>query len=791
MNEQYNSRFFTVRKRIIDDFFSRMNPVQRQAVYATEGPVLILAGAGSGKTTVIINRIANMIQFGDAYTSEHVPEQITEDDVQFLEDYANGENWEMERAFGLIKNRTVLPWNILAITFTNKAAGELRERLTAMLGEQGNDVNASTFHSACARILRKEIEHLGYSRSFTIYDTDDSLRIIKAALKELRLEEKQFAPKSILAAMGRAKDNLLTPAQFSATANEDFRQEVVGKVYTIYQERLKSANALDFDDIIMLTVRIFQEFPEVLDHYRRRFRYVLVDEYQDTNHAQFELVRLLAAKSGNLCVVGDDDQSIYKFRGATIENILQYEDTYPGTQVIRLEQNYRSTGIILQAANAVIENNQNRKGKSLWTENEEGEKLRVYRALDEHGEARFICDQIQEHLQNGEHYSDHVVLYRMNAQSQVLEQGMVKAAIPYRIIGGLRFYERKEIRDVIAYLSVINNPSDTLRLRRIINEPKRKIGDSTLTVISEIAAGAETFVFTILENADKYPALVRKAADLTAFASMIRGFIGLVGTIPLDELLDKLLEESGYMNMLRAEGFEGLSRIENVEELKSSMKRYEEENPEGSLAGFLEEIALYTDLDKYDPHADTVVLMTMHAAKGLEFNHVFIAGMEDGIFPGMQSIYDQELIEEERRLAYVSITRAKKQLYLSTAAQRMMFGQTMRNRPSKFLQEIPKELYDLEDSTVTRRVAAKDMPAAKKKYSDHARDTGVGQSVYSADSEGAETYRPGDTVISKSLGEGMVISSTPMGKDYLLEIAFQKGGTKKVMATFARLRKKN
>lgn len=761
--------------------------MQRQAVFTIDGSVLILAGAGSGKTTVIINRIANMVQFGDAYTSEHMPERITEDDVDFLEEYARGENWEMERAFSLIKNRTVNPWNILAITFTNKAAGELRERLAAMLGSVAADINASTFHSCCVRILRREIEQLGgYSSKFAIYDMDDCVRLVKGALKELSLEEKRFPPKGILAAIGRAKDDLKTPAEFAATVGDDYRLQVVSKVYEIYQRQLAAANAVDFDDIIMLTVRLFRQFPETLEHYRNRYRYVMVDEYQDTNRAQFELVRLLASQSGNLCVVGDDDQSIYKFRGATIENILQFEDTFPGAKVFRLEQNYRSTGTILDAANAVIEYNTERKGKRLWTQNDSGVKIQVHRAADEGEEARFVADTISENVKNGSRFSDHVVLYRMNAQSNMIERGLVKYGIPYRIIGGLRFYERKEIKDIISYLSVINNQNDTLRLRRIINEPKRKIGESTVAAALEIAAGTELPVFELLETADQYATLGRKAVDLMAFASMMRRLINMTGTCPLDELLDALLEDSGYLKMLQAEGFEGQTRIENVDELKTSMKRYEEENDDPSLSGFLEEIALYTDLDKYDPDMDAVVMMTMHSAKGLEFDNVFIVGMEEGIFPGMQSMYEPAQIEEERRLAYVSITRAKKRLYISTAAQRMMFGQTMRNRPSRYLSEIPAELCEIEDTTVIRRQQIQSEPR-KPRISAANKTVGVG--ITPKPSSDDCSLKAGDSVSHKVFGAGMVLSVTPMGNDHLVEIAFESVGTKKVMAKFARLRK--
>ena len=790
MDRQLQERFLAVRRRIIDGFFSRMNPVQRQAIFTMDGPVLILAGAGSGKTTVIINRIANMVQFGDAYTSNSVPEGLTEGDVDFLEAYADGENWEMERAFQLIRHRPVMPWNILAITFTNKAAGELRQRLADMLGETAAEVNASTFHSCCVRILRREIEKLGYRGNFAIYDTDDSLRVIRAALKQLNLDEKRFSPKSILGEMGRAKDRLIGPEAFEGTVGDDFRLQVVAKVYKLYQQQLREANAVDFDDIILLTVRLFQQFPEALDYYANRFRYIMVDEYQDTNQAQFELVRLLSSARGNLCVVGDDDQSIYKFRGATIENILQFEDQFPGAQVFRLEQNYRSTQTILDAANAVIAHNTERKGKTLWTQNGTGEKLTVYRAFDENEEARFICDTIQENVRQGARYADHVILYRINAQSQVLERGMVKAAIPYRIIGGLRFYERKEIKDIISYLSVLQNPADTLRLRRIINEPKRKIGEGTVASVVQIAAGEGVPVFQVLERAEEYASLGRKAEDLMKFARMMRSLMDRVDTIPLEELLDQLLEETGYLEMLRAAGFEGQTRLENIEELKSTMKRYEQESDDPTLAGFLEEVSLYTDIDRYDPEADAVVLMTMHSAKGLEFDYVFVAGMEEGLFPGVQSMYDPAQVEEERRLCYVSLTRAKKRLYLTTASQRMLFGQTMRNRPSRFMAELPPEDCDVTDQAAAHRAqVVANAPKKRPRYTQADRMLGVGQAPAPAASGEQLDFKPGDTISHKVFGPGMVLSVTPMGNDQLVEAAFERVGTKKVMARFARLKK--
>ena len=594
------------------------------------------------------------------------------------------------------------------------------------------------------------------------------------------------------AAIVLAKDELMTPEDYAAQAakGEDFRMEMISKVYTRYQQRLQSANAVDFDDIIMLTVQLFRQFPEVLDHYQNRFRYIMVDEYQDTNHAQFELVRLLSQGRGNLCVVGDDDQSIYKFRGATIENILQFEDTFPGAKVVRLEQNYRSTSTILDAANGVISHNTERKGKNLWTQNGQGEKIQVRRTVDEGAEAQFICDTIQENVRNGAKYSDHVVLYRLNAQSQMLERGMVKAAIPYRIIGGLRFYERKEIKDMVSYLSVLDNPADTLRLRRIINEPKRKIGESTINQVMEIAIGEQIPVFQVIETAENFPILGRKAADLMAFGKMMRELMDQVGECPLDELLDELLEKTGYLKMLREQGLEGQTRLENIIELKSSMARYEESNEEPTLSGFLEEISLYTDIDKYDPDTDAVVLMTMHSAKGLEFPYVFVAGMEEGIFPGTQAMFDPAQVEEERRLAYVSITRAKKQLYLTDAAQRMLFGQTMRNRPSRFLGEIPQELCETSDETIARRqMVAERIAAMPKKQWITANDKRLGVGEKAVAQQDTTVFQAGDQVTHKVFGKGLVLSVTPMGNDQLVEVAFEKVGTKKIMAKFARLKK--
>ena len=560
---------------------------------------------------------------------------------------------------------------------------------------------------------------------------------------------------------------------------------VIAKIYRSYQNTLKSANAVDFDDIILLTVRLFQQYPDVLEHYQNRYKYIMVDEYQDTNHAQYQLVSLLAGRHKNLCVVGDDDQSIYKFRGATIENILSFENQFPGAKVIRLEQNYRCTQRILDAANAVIAHNTERKGKTLWTQNDGGEQVQLYRAADEQGEAGFIVDTVLKNVENGAKYKDHAVLYRMNSQSNMIERAFVKAGVPYKIIGGLRFFERKEIRDMVAYLSVINNPSDSVRLKRIINEPKRGIGDSTVAAAEQISAQLGIPLFEVIANAESYAAMQKKLKPLGEFVQMILELQKTAEDEPLSTLLDEVMSRTGYHLYLLAQGFEGQTRLENIEELKSTMVKFEEENEDGDLSQFLEEVALYTDMDRTDLDDDTVLMMTMHSAKGLEFPYVFLAGAEEGIFPGRMSMNSPSEIEEERRLAYVGITRAKKRLYLTTAAQRLLFGQTTRNRLSRFVGEIPKELLDVEDATVVQHR----VPAYPQQESRTIRTGGL-SSVEAAQPAAARIdLKPGDLVAHKVFGEGMVLSVTPMANDLLVEAAFERGGTKKLMANFAKLKK--
>ena len=729
----------------------KMNPRQLEAVLHTEGPLLILAGAGSGKTTVLINRIAYIID-----------------------------------------QSLAKPWQILAITFTNKAAGELKERLTAMLGDIGGDVWAATFHSTCARILRRDGDRIGYSSHFTVYDTDDSKRLVKDCQKALNIDDKMISHKSILSEISHAKDSMLSPADYQAAAGSDFRLAKIGAVYELYQKRLREADAMDFDDLLGNTVELFRQCPDVLEYYQNRFHYIMVDEYQDTNQVQYEFVRLLAGKSKNLCVVGDDDQSIYKFRGATIENIMSFEKSYPNAKVIRLEQNYRSTKNILNAATAVISNNEERKGKTLWTENPEGDKIQIHTSSNEQEEADFVATTILEQVAKGRKYSDFAVLYRMNSQSNILEKVFVKSGIPYRIIGGHRFYERREIRDMIAYLSVINNPSDEIRLRRIVNQPKRSIGDKTIATASEIAGALGESLLEVLGRADEFDSLRRASAKLKAFYDMMQELIDANDdeSVSLHELYELILEKTGYIEALRGEKEEAETRIENINELASNLLKFQEENrEEATLSAFLEEVSLMTDIDNYDETADTAVMMTMHSAKGLEFPVVFLPGFEEGIFPGLQAIYDPNEIQEERRLCYVAITRAKESLYLLNADSRMLFGSTSRNRPSRFSLEIPLDLINKTREQDWRKPdLGTKMPVAETELRRKSATAAMHFGQVTPPARSGNVFKTGDMVQHKTFGKGLVISATPMGNDVLLEIAFEQG-TKKLMANFARLAK--
>ena len=839
LDHQQEIRFYKARRDAIARDFYRLNPEQQQAVLTTEGPLLLLAGAGSGKTTVLINRIANLMKYGRGSDCAEVPDWATAEDLSLLEHYAQtgqGDPYQIER---LCKVEPAAPWSILAITFTNKAAGELKDRLSAMLGPSAEDVWASTFHSACVRILRRDIEKLGFNSSFTIYDTDDSLRVIKDCLKELDMDDKQFPPRSVLGYISRAKDAMKLAPEYldECRKSGDFRLTKIAQVYAEYQKRLWDASALDFDDIILHTVRLLQQCEDVRAYYQRKFRYVLIDEYQDTNNLQYLLASILAGGYENFCVVGDDDQSIYRFRGATIENILSFEQQYKGARVIRLEENYRSTKHILEASNAVIRNNRGRKGKELWTRADEGEKLQLYSAMNENDEAQYVAARILEHYSQGRRWKDHAILYRMNAQSNQMENACKRNGIPYRIIGGTRFFDRAEVKDMVAYLAVLNNPEDDLRLTRIINNPPRGIGAKTVETATELARRDGVSLFSVIDNVRMYPELDRSAGKLAQFTTLIKELDTLRQNLPLNQFYEELMVRTGYASMLESKNtVEDRTRLENIRELLTSINGYlENAGDQPSLAGFLDEIALYTDLDNHDADQDCVVMMTMHSAKGLEFPVVFVVGTEEGIFPGTRAIGEPEEMEEERRLCYVAMTRAKEKLFLTCANQRMLFGRTSANRPSRFVEEIPSEHLERAGRTFLDRSSDWDggIPsrssgyessyggygtyAARSSYDQRPqfRGSATGQSGFStsftramgsgnpAPSGGAYApqrpkhtlassgvksaqaaapdFKKGDMVKHKAFGQGMILSVQKMGGDALVEIAFDNVGTKRLM----------
>ncbi len=798
--------FLKLRKSIIKKDFGRMNDMQLAAVTTTKGPLLVLAGAGSGKTTVLVNRIACLVKYGDAYNSDFVPE-ISEEDFLRGEAFLRGEREDIpEYAFSY---KAAKPYEILAITFTNKAAGELKERIAAKLGDKAGDIWAGTFHSICARILRRYGDLIGYSSHFTIYDTDDQKRVVKDILKRMSISDKVLPPKYVLNEISRAKDSLISPEEYIASAGAYPLKASAGAVFKEYQKQLKAADAMDFDDIIINTVELFKKNSDVLEYYSNKFKYIMVDEYQDTNHAQYVLVSLLAGAHNNICVVGDDDQSIYSFRGATIENILSFEDSYPNAKVIRLEQNYRSTSTILDAANAVIAHNKGRKGKTLWTDKKDDSKITLTTLASEQEEGKFIAEVISKSVEKGGKFKDHAVLYRMNALSGTLENIFVRSGIPYKVIGGHRFFDRKEIKDVIAYLNVINNPEDSVRLKRIINEPKRGIGETTVKNAEDIANGLGISLFEVLSHSEEYPTLSRASAKLQLFTGMIKNLMAEAEELSLEELLDKVLDESGYLSALRAEGPESADRVENVNELRSGVKTYAEEAETPSLSEYLEEVALISDIDNYNEDDDYVVLMTLHSAKGLEFNTVFLVGMEENIFPGAQTIYgDPNEMEEERRLAYVGITRAKKQLHITNTYTRLLFGNTMRNSGSRFLKEIPPELCDIAGIKPTfgsqksygqggfgsgyqNSYSGGYLSGEKGYYNNSTPISGKPKATFTATTASPKTpavkYTKGIRVRHKIFGDGTVLSVTPMGGDSLLEIAFDTKGTKKLMANFVKM----
>ena len=808
-------RFIQARHDAIATEYSNLNPCQRQGVLATEGPLLLLAGAGSGKTTVLIHRVANLLRFGRGSDTDEIPIPISEDEVQFLEQYAAAPDVAQRPLMEyLCAVEPARPWAVLAITFTNKAANELKERLGRMLGEEvAADVWASTFHSACVRILRRDIDRLGFDRSFTIYDSDDSKRVIKDIIKELELEEKSFPPREVQTIISRAKNDMQTPEDFAeqGKAINDWRKIRMGKVYSLYNKKLRDANALDFDDLLWHTVRLLETAGDVREYYQRKFRYILIDEYQDTNALQYRLAALLTNQAKNICVVGDDDQSIYRFRGADITNILSFERQFRGARVIRLEQNYRSTQNILDAANAVIRHNQGRKGKTLWTENGRGELVTVKTTYNESDEANFVLGQIMMYYRRGGNWGDCAVLYRTNAQSNAMEYTCKRNGVPYKIYGGLKFFDRAEVKDMLAYLCVINNPTDDLRLRRIINVPARKIGAATVDKAQLIAARYGLTLYDVLCRAEEFPELKSSAAKLKPFTDMIEEMRRRLPDCPLPEFYDYVCERSGYAPALREkDDVESRGRLENVQELKSSILTYLEnaEGTEPSLSGFLDEIALYTDLDSRADGDNCVTMMTMHAAKGLEFPQVFVVGMEEGLFPGNRAMGDGAEMEEERRLCYVAMTRAREKLTLTNARQRTLYGRTTPCMPSRFLNEIPEENMEWLSKPQPRSESweERDSDYGDRGYGGYGQRSaapvvtrrepaepkaGALRSAAGASKAAPKAAAPrmqiqaGETVEHDAFGRGLVLSVRAMGGDALVEVAFDSVGTKKLMLKMA------
>lgn len=739
----------------MNNMLDKLNERQKEAVLATEGPVLVLAGAGSGKTTVLVNRIAYMIS-----------------------------------------EKHIRPWNILAITFTNKAAREMKDRIERLLGDTAKDMWIGTFHSVCVRILRSCIDLLGYNRDFVIYDTADTKTVMKECLRELDIDEKSFPVRNVLSIISNAKNDLMDAATFENVYKSDYRMSIIAKIYYRYQTKLRKNNAVDFDDIILNTVKILSENPDVLSKYQDKFRYILVDEYQDTNNSQYLLINLLAQANRNLCVVGDDDQSIYKFRGANIGNILNFEDDYSDVQKITLDQNYRSTQNILDAANSVISNNKGRMGKSLWTSNGDGNRVYVYTGTNEYDEARYIARQIKKHFDEQGSFSDCAILYRTNAQSRVIEEMLMRESVPYKVLSGLRFYDRKEIKDIIAYLRVVYNPNDDVSLARIINEPKRKIGNATLEKARNIAREKETSLYDVISHADDYPEFKTAIKKLLSFSEIIQSLIKLKDTVTIEDLTGRILNDTGYMPALVMEDTtESKTRIENLGEFISVITEFEKNEETGNTLGeFLENISLVSDIDGYDENEDSAVLMTIHSAKGLEFPIVFLSGLEEGLFPGMRSMESDDDIEEERRLCYVAITRAKEQLYITKTISRTIHGKTMPTTASRFFKEIPVEY--LEDKTTLQPKVAKVMQdlgvrnaAAPKK--EVYMTKGFGSSVKSSGSTDYSKFKAGDAVEHRTFGRGEILKATPCGNDCILEIQFESIGFKRLMAAFAKVKKIN
>ncbi len=801
--------YIAAKRALFDHAYQSLNERQREAVFTVNGPLLVLAGAGSGKTTVLVQRIAFLIRYGNAYFSEFVPPDLTREQVERLRDGLKSSAEEARPMLAQFAEMPCDPYRVLAITFTNKAAGEIKSRIANLFSENpeaANEIWAGTFHSICVRILRRHGELLGYRPNFTIYDSDDSKKAMLEAMSRCRIDEKVLPVKGVMNNISSAKDKMQSPEEYSLQVeNDDYRLRQIARVYAAYQDILRESNALDFDDLIFQTVRLLQNHADVREAYQRRFKYVCVDEYQDTNIAQFELTRLLAGGYGNLMVVGDDDQSIYKFRGATIENILSFERTFPGTKTVKLEQNYRSTQNILDAANAVIAKNENRKGKTLWTAAGKGEKIHVVLCDDQNAESRRVVDIVQKKVGRGEAvYRDFAVLYRMNAQSQSIEKAFARSGIPYRILGGTRFADREEIRDAIAYLQLIFNHNDNLRLSRILNKPARKIGAKTAEAVALIASEVGCSLFDVIDHAADYAALGNVKDVLGTFAATIHQLTADLETLSLDVFYDRVLDLTGYRQMWAAKGAPEAERLENLDELKSQIIEYMEENEQPTLGGFLEEAALVADVDRYDENADAVVLMTIHSAKGLEFPVVILPGMEEGVFPGQQSIDAGNVeLEEERRLAYVALTRAKRELFILHTSTRLLYGRTCMNPESRFLKEIPEALTVKEgargdsfgrDYSYRTWDTFSPLPQRPRTYYHDdtyqpiekkiVRNFGTGEQK-----SAATVFAAGDRVKHANFGEGEILSIKPMGADLLYEIAFDRVGTKKLMASYARLTK--
>ena len=788
-------KFLRLKRELFEILYGHLNPMQRKAVFTVNDPLLILAGAGSGKTTVLVNRISYIIEYGNSYFSEYVPSDIDKEDIKRLEDAKTASKEEIST---LLKEYAVdpcPPWALLAITFTNKAAREISDRLRNSIFDKADDVWTGTFHSVCLRILRKHGDRIGLEKNnITIYDTDDTKKLIGSCMKELNIDEKIINSKSVRQEISRCKDKLITPSMLEedAVSNgeiKNFRLSKIAAIYRLYQQKMSEANALDFDDIIVKTVDLLNTDEEIRHYYQKKFKYVCIDEYQDTNHAQFVLTSILAGGYNNIMAVGDDDQSIYKFRGATIENILNFDKTFKNVNVIKLEQNYRSTSYILDAANSIIKNNIGRKGKELWTDKKGGSPILIKQCSDQTDEAKYIVNKIEEFVVNEKRkYSDFAVLCRMNVQSGSIENVLVKSGIPFRMLCGQRFYERKEVKDILSYLCLINNPNDDLRLKRIINEPKRQIGDTTVSAVEKIAAAEECSMFDVMKNSEKYVALSHSKVKLHDFVSMIEYLKDISHTVELDELVQKTIIMSGYEKMLLEAGESEKERLDNVLQMISNAQEYMTNNPEGNLTSYLEEVSLVADVDNYDTEADAVTIMTIHSAKGLEFPIVFIPGCEEGIFPGIRSAEFDEELEEERRLAYVAITRAKEKLVCTHARERMLFGQTQYNDVSRFIKEIPDKYTETEKMSFAKnnfenRYAKSDFGSFElsKEFSKSVQDNQKPRQNI--------VFEIGNRVKHITFGEGTVLSAKTMGADILYEVAFDNVGTKKLMGTYAKLKK--